>query len=356
MRRGPRIAVGAALGLLLTWLLFRATDWSAVWGSIREVHLGWLLLAQVLSFAAHFARVQRWSYVVRAAWPARYGSLFGATQIGFLVNAALPARLGELVRAYVLAKLERRPVSGCLSMVALDRAGDLVGLLAVVLVALLAYPVNESVEVAAGAIGNSAPFTIGSEAIRVAVVVLTAFVLAVLGGLVFAFFRQGLVLAALGATVGRVSRRLGALLARTFRGFAEGMHVFRSPAELAKSLASSMTLWLANALSLAATLEAFAIDQPWYASCVLLALIAIGISVPVAPGMIGQYHAGVIVGLLLAVPAIEVPKAQAVAIVTHVAGLFPIALLGLVALSRERLSFLDLVRRGADEAAPDAPR
>ncbi len=345
MRQGLRFAIGGGLGLFLCWLLFRNTDWSAVGEAIGDMHIGWFIASQLYAWASHIVRVQRWSYVVRAVHPASFRSLFSSTAIGFLVNSALVARVGEFVRAHVLARLERTSTSSCLSMVALDRASDLIGLLAVFLVALVSFPLDRSVEVAAGVLGNTEPLVLQSDLVRVAVIGTGAVVAVLCAILVFLYVRQQLVLRMMDATIGRVSKRFSGALGRIFQNFAEGMHVFRNPGDLLKSLFWTLALWLLNMLSLAALMSAFDMEYPWYAPWVLLALIAVGISIPVAPGMIGQYHAGVIAGLLLAVPSIPAPDAQAFAIVTHVASLIPVAALGFYALSLEKLSFLDLVRR-----------
>ncbi|MBN2310962.1 MAG: flippase-like domain-containing protein [Candidatus Hydrogenedentes bacterium] len=344
MKRVVQIGIGIALGAALIWLLFRRTDWAAVWAAVREIRLEWLLVSQAFVWGTFFARVQRWSYVVRASCPARYRHLFSATQIAFLVNFTLPARAGEFVRPYVLSRLAKRPLSQCIAMAALDRVNDLFALIVVLLLAMLSLPKGLDIEFPAGAFGNAEPIAVSSAAIRPAASGAAAALCGMCAVLVFLYVNQGLVLRAVGATLGRVSARFAAWLERVFVNFAAGMHVFRSPSDLAKATGFSLLTWGGGVGSSAAMMAAFDIPFPWYAPLLMLALIAVFISVPVTPGAVGQYHIPVIACLLVVAPGLDPARAKAVALVTHLFALFPVGVLGVFCLIREQIRFTDLLR------------
>ena len=99
---------------------------------------------------------------------------------------------------------------------------------------------------------------------------------------------------------------------------------------------------VAGVFSLAIILYAFGIDFPWYCPFLVIASIAAFITVPIAPGMIGQYHLGVVAGLVIALPNIDLNQAKAVAIVTHALSLLPIGLMGVFCLLRESVAIDDL--------------
>jgi uncharacterized membrane protein YbhN (UPF0104 family) len=349
MKRTTRGILGVAVACLLLWLVFRGTDAAQLGHALRRVHLGWLLLAQALLWAACFARVQRWSYVVRAVQPASFRSLLSATQIGLLVNFAVPARLGEVARAFVLSRLVRLPVARAMGMVALDRVNDVVGLLAVVGVAAAAVASNARVEIPAGAFGNRDAWVVSSELVRPAAVGLALLVGAALAGLVFLYQQQDRVIRWVHVALGRLSAPLAERTERILTGFAEGLHVFRSRSDLGRSLLWSLGTWGADVASLAATLVAFDVAFPWHAPFLMLALIGVAVAVPVTPGVVGQFHLPAVAGLLLAAPSVAPAEAKAVAIVDHLATLVPIAVLGLHALAREQIGLGDLLRRSARE-------
>jgi len=79
-------------------------------------------------------------------------------------------------------------------------------------------------------------------------------------------------------------------------------------------------------------LTAFSIDFPWFTPFLVLAMVAVFISVPVTPGVVGQYHIPIVACLLLAIPGMEPSEAKAVAIVAHILCLIPIAVLGVFCL------------------------
>lgn len=344
MPRHTRTLVSVLLGVCLVWFLFRNTDWQTLGTSLRQVHTGWLGLALAMSFGSCFTRVQRWSYVVRASYPASFRDMFSATQIGMLVNCVVPAQLGEVVRAYVLASRAKIPLTGSLTLVALDRINDIFALAVVLLIALLAFPKDTDIEFAAGAFGNSEAFTISSsliEPVAIGLIVILAVVILIL---LVLYFKQDSVLGALDKITRPIWPRLANWLRDFLSNIAAGMHIFRSARQMAKSVLFSLLTWGMVALSLAALLSAFHLAFPWYAPILLLAILGLLTSVIVTPGLVGQYHVAVVAGLLMMFPLIDFNHAKAVAIVAHGVALTPPIILGIYCLAREKLNMRELIR------------
>jgi uncharacterized protein (TIRG00374 family) len=345
MRQATRGIFGLVLAAGLLWLLSRGTDWGEFRAAVRGVDWGWLMAAQAVAWASYFARIQRWAYVVRAAQPASFRHLLSATQIGFLVNFTVPARIGELVRAYLLSRFTGQTLPRSISMVAVDRVNDLTGLFAVMVIAVLTYDVNQDLEIAAGALGNTTPIEISSAVIRPATFTVFGLFVAAAAVLMFLHWRQSLMIRLTRTAFGWVSAGLAERLSEILRNFAEGLHIFRSRSDLAKAVFWSLLTWLANALSLTAIMLAFGLSSPWATSFLMLAFIAVSVSVPLAPGMVGQYHLPVVAALLLSYPGLEPAHAKAVAVVAHLSALVPITGLGFFCLQREGLGLLKVVRQ-----------
>ena len=346
MRGTLRGTLGLLVALALLWLLFRGTDWSELGAALRGLHLGWLGAAQIPLWASAFARVQRWTYVVRAVDPASYRSLFAATQIGLLVNFTVPARLGELARAYVLSRLATIPLARSLAMVTLDRVNDVIGLLAVLLVAALALSGDAGATFPAGSFGNSEPLALSGALVRTAAWTLATGVLGCAFLLVGLYARRDAVLRCTRAALGLVSAGLAERVAGLLAGFAEGLHVFRSRVDLVRAVAWSLLSWGCDIAAGTALFFAFGLDFPWYAPFVALSFLAVAILVPLTPGALGQFHVAVVAGLLLVAPEVGPARAKAVAIVEHLSTLLPITLLGLYCLLRERLGLWEVLRPG----------
>lgn len=339
-----RAAAGLAIAGLLLWLVFRSTEWGEVAAAIQGADVAWLLAAQALLFGACVARAWRWRYVVRAVHPASFRALFSATQIGLLANFSVPARVGELVRATVFARLSGVSLSRSLALVTLDRVNDVVGLLPVVLIAGFALAADAQVVLPAGALGNSEPLTVSAALVLPAAALLGAAALGAGLALAALFVWREAALRAARSLLTPVPAALAKRILHVLSGFAEGLHVFRSRGDLLRAVGWSLVCWGLDVAAVAALLPAFGIDLQWRAPFVVLALVSMAIVVPLTPGVVGQFHLPVVVGLLLTIPELSAERAKAIAIVDHVVTLLPIAALGVFSLLRERLGLRDLLR------------
>jgi len=342
MKKLLQLLIGLIIGVGLLWLLFRNTDWGEVFHTIREVHLGWLLLAELMILATFFTRVQRWSYVVRTAKPVSFRHMFSATQIGFLANFCLPGRVGELIRALVLGRLARLPFAKCMAMVALDRINDLVSLVFVVLVAIFAYAPAGVVVIPEETFGHE--ITFAAERVKQGETAAFIGLIVSVGVLVLIYVNQRVALRTTEIVVGRVSKRMAARARDFLQHFAEGLHIFRSGTDMAKSVFFSLVTWALALMSITVFMWAFGIRVPWYAPFVIQLMLAVAISVPGAPGFVGQFHVPIVVGIVMLMPEVGVSKAKAVAITAHLMNLIPVYVVGIFCLFWERLGFLELTK------------
>jgi uncharacterized protein (TIRG00374 family) len=168
--------------------------------------------------------------------------------------------------------------------------------------------------------------------------------------LVGLYTQRDVVLRGMRAVLAPVSTGLAGRIERLLAGFAEGLHVFRSRADLARAVAWSLLSWAGDVAAVTALFLAFGLDCPWYTPFVTLSFLAVAILVPLTPGTLGQFHVAVVAGLLLAAPEVGPARAKAVAIVEHLSTLLPITALGLYCVLRERLGLWEVMR--PDRAGP----
>ncbi len=344
MRKKLQIAVGLLVGAVILWVLFRDTDWGAVYEAIRNASVGWILLSQVPIWGSFLSRVQRWSYIVRAATPARFRTLFAATQIGFLANFVLPLRVGELIRPLVLSRRTGIHFSKGIASVALDRVTDLFGAAACTLVTLLAIDLTRPVVVPAGTLGITDSFEVSQEVIRGLVAVLGISLVGSAVCLTLLYVKQRWFLSLVERFLGKVSARLARSGVHLLGQFAEGLSVLRSGTDIVKALAWSLVVWGMFVLASLCFFEAFAIDYPWYAPFLLQTLLAMAVTIPGPPGFVGPFHLAVYVCLMIAAPGGDTEVAKAAAIVMHLANLIPVVIAGLIGLALENASLLELTR------------
>jgi len=268
--------------------------------------------------------------------------MFSATQIGFLINFMIPARMGEFFRAYVLARLEKFPLSQAVAMVTLDRVSDIFGLLTILLVSALSFHIEQDIILSSDIFNTTENIVISTRMIQTMITSITIFLLIILGVLILLYFKQNMVLDFIDRFLFFLSPKFSKRLQRLFVNFAGGMHIFRSHIDLLKSTGFSLLTWGANILSITAIFKAFSISFPWYTSFLMISMISVFIVFPLIPGLVGQYHFAVIACLLIVIPDMQIALAKAVAIVTHVLTLIPIIVLGIFCLLKKKLNILEI--------------
>ncbi len=355
--------MGLAIGLFILWWMFQGTSWDGLKQSFQGIRWGWIGAGVVIIGISFLGRVKRWSYVVRAAEPGvPFRSMFSATQIGFLANFTLPARIGELVRAVVLARLTTLGVVRCFALVALDRVNDLIGLMAVMAVALSAYRPDTTIEIPGELFRSDAPIRVPASAYHTGAAGAGLFLLIVVTVFVLLYINKNLVLRisdgffafiekrlAFAAPLARLCHRLGGWTHRTLGQFAEGFDVFRSASDMAKSVAYNLATWACFVAMLQCMLFAFGVQAPWYTVFVMQAALAIAISVPGTPGFVGQFQVPLVAGLKLVAPEVSYADALALAILSHLLNAGLVIGTGLVCLQFEGLHLLQLSEESASK-------
>jgi hypothetical protein len=324
-------------GLLAFFL--RNADLSGVWAEVRRADPALLLMALLLTAVTYVLRTWRWQYLLRPLGQTHFGVAFRATVIGFAASAVLPARAGEIIRPYLLARREGLSTTAAFATIVLERLLDLVTVLLLFSVFLLFF--DPGLDVAD-------PRTFAAVRVGAAGAAVTAVIglglLAVLAGHP----------ERLGRAAGRLERwlpaRIAAALERIVSRFAEGMAALRRPAELARSLAISVPLWMSIAGGIWFASRAFHITLPFTGSFLIMSLLVVGVAVP-TPGAIGGFHAAFRIGVTAFFGATE-EQAVGAAIVLHAISFVPVTLGGIACMAHEGLSFGSM----RSIAAPGSPR
>jgi uncharacterized membrane protein YbhN (UPF0104 family) len=346
MKKKIQIVAGILVGIALLWFLFRQSDWRAVLSSLRVVSPIWLILGVLVMTQACFSRTMRWAYIVRSSKWVPLRPVFSATQIGFLAIVALPARLGEIVRVLVLGRLAKLPFSTCMAAAALDRVADFVSLLAVIAVALLSYKPVGNVRLPSDLLGSQSDILVSANSIQKGELATAGVVLAMMGFLVGVYLYPRLLLGISDACFGVVSKRLAGRVHAFIEHFVEGLSILRSPSDMAKAVFFSLATWGIYLLTVTIVLLAFHVEFPWYTPFFIEVLVAAMNSIPLAPGGVGQFHLGVVVGLKIILPDMELSQAFAISLVAYVVSVVPVIVLGIFCLFWEELRLVELSQEG----------
>jgi uncharacterized protein (TIRG00374 family) len=335
-----KLAINVVLSLAMLaiclWLVWpSAGEWSDIKRSFRRLELAeiWPYLAAhvVLVIVTTFFRAWRWNNLlmpigVRLS-PAR---LLAISAVGFMAIMALPARLGEFVRPALIRKKGEISASAALGTVAVERIID--GLLVSVFVFGAFFALR----------GPNSPDWMMITAYSALGVFLAATIF-----LAFALKRPeetvefAIKLSMLRLVSLRVADVISAKLLDMIRGFT----VLEDRKNLAVFVFWSLLYWLANGLSLWLLAPAFEIDLSLVGAYATMGLIAVGITLPNSPGLVGQYQWLVQLGLSLYVGQ-EVADNQGFlfAVAVHAIQVVWYVGAGLVALSSRHVSFQEVAQ------------
>jgi uncharacterized protein (TIRG00374 family) len=317
------VALALAAGLVALFL--RNADLTQVWSAIESARLDLIVFAVVLTVVTYVVRTERWQYLLEPLGPTRFGMVFRATIIGFAASAVLPAKIGEFVRPYLLAKREKLSVTATFATILLERVLDLV----TVLVLLATYLVVFDPGMAARDSALYASIRFGGlvmAPISVAVLV----VMYLLAGHP-AWLRRWLDLVHRWLPV-RLSSMIEGLVLRLTEGFG----VLRRPSRVLASLGWSLVMWLIICAETWVIALAFGIDMPFTGSWLMLALLVVGVAVPV-PGGVGAFHEAFRLGATAFFGA-DNDAAVGAAIVLHATSFVPVTIMGIYYAAREGLN------------------
>ena len=285
MSRRLKLILGIAISAVCVWLSMRDVHLAEVWNALRRAnYLGFVAVMAVTLFGL-WLRAIRWRSLITSPKRISTDSLFSATLIGFMANNVLPFRLGEFVRPWALARREHLSKTTLLATIVVERAIDMLTLLAILGLGLLVFPLRADTD--AGRMVQA-----GAGVLLALSVALTVFVVVLERQPKFAH-----------AVIDRCTAFLPAgireRVARSLDHFLEGLSLFRDVKRLIWVFALSFAMFLIFSLGLTISMWALGIDVPWYGGLIMLVITAIGIMVPAAPGYIGTLNLACIAGLAL---------------------------------------------------------
>jgi len=141
-RRLLRWLAGLAVAALSLWLLARNVDGAAVWAVLARADLRWAAVGVLAILGTALTRALRWQALLEPPAP-RLRPVLTALLVGQALNMALPLRSGEVVRAAWLGAEPQVDPARALGSIALEKALDLLALLACGLALLLWLPLPD---------------------------------------------------------------------------------------------------------------------------------------------------------------------------------------------------------------------
>lgn len=311
--RAARILASVIISLAFLVFAVRNVDWQEAVAALAAARYGYVPAILGVSVWSLYIRAQRWRVLLSPVGVPPMRPLVTATYIGFMANMVLPLRAGEVIRPVLASRRTDLPLGAVLATILLERIFDMCAILLLFGVSALAVPV--------------------SPRVRDLGWIFTAVAVVGLGGAALVRWQAEFALGVLR----RVTASLpgGPAIQAFGAGFVKALDILRSPGAFLRVFAWSIYLWLVISLINALALLAFGL--PLAASLVLTSVVAIAVSVPSAPGYIGNFQYGCV--LALALFAVSESTAVAFSIFLHLTQFAALIGAGLWALWAEGLSF-----------------
>jgi len=259
-----------------------------IWDAVRAIDLGaltpYLAIYVALLVVMQVCRSLRWNNLLAPLGiHVPIGPMLAISAVGFMAILALPARLGELVRPGLLRK---RGVSAtaALGTVAVERIVD--GLLVSVFVFGACFALR----------GPSSPGWMMITAWAALLVFAAALVF-----LVFALRwpAQTVAFSLKLSLLPRLAPRIASAIERKLLEMIRGLEVLRDRKNMLVFLAWSIAYWGANGAGVYVLARGFHLDLSVVGAYAVMGLVAVGITLPNAPGLMGQFQAFTLLGLTL---------------------------------------------------------
>lgn len=302
-----KLLPGILLGVLFGYLSLKNVNYEEVLQGVRGAEPPLLVLSAFFLFLMQGLRSYRWGIILSPLKRIPQGTLFSITSVGFLAIAAIPARIGELARPYLVNREENLPLTAGIGSVIVERILDVLSIILILSIAVFYFPIP--------------PWMIRGSALFLVF-------LAVFFGVFLFFLRRGSAPPFIGKILERLPEKLQGRIREWFLQLMKGLDVFGNKGLIVYLVFLSLLIWSVDALALYALFLALHISLPLSAAYALLAMIIVGITIPAAPGFIGNWHFFCVLGLTL----FGVPRTEAVsyAILNHFISMAVIFSLGLI--------------------------
>ena len=276
------IIVTGLLSLAILIALGARLDWAVLWSELGQVNWVYLPVIVMITLATFWVRALRWRHLLPNGKEVSRMSLCEATLVGYTATFVLPLRVGEVIRPWFLSRWQPVRFSTGLASIVTERVFD-----ALTLMALLGLTI--------GNLDSLPPLvSIGAQVVAVlALCILVVVVAAYLGATQIILWAERVIVLVFGKRFPRLADRLVLMV----EDFLSGLRGVSSLRDLAWVVLWSGTLWGLLVLLYQVGLWSFGVDASLWVGVTVCVMIALAVAAPGAPGFVGTFQLGCVIGL-----------------------------------------------------------
>lgn len=272
-----KLLIGIAVSTVFIYLTLKGIDLKEVLAALRDKSYGFLLPVAAVIILTQVIRSVRWGVILSPIKAINQRTLFPITSIGFMAIIVAPMRLGEIVRPYLINVKQSVPFGSGIATILIERSMDLLMLLGFLFYILSQIPLP-------GWIAKGGSALLG--------IIILEFLFIIL----FMIFPERIK-----KIISPITKRLPMKMAKGFEAFIEnianGFRVISSLKKFAQIFFLSFIVWFLSALAIYLLFSFYKMRLGILEALTVSTITALGISLPAAPGLIGNFQFACMVAL-----------------------------------------------------------
>ncbi len=312
-----KIFIGILVSSIFIYFAFRGVEYKAILAVLSEVRYIFLIPAVAFLILKAVIRSYRWGVILSPIKQISQKKLLPISLVGYLAVIVIPMRIGEVLRSYLVSEESGIPMSSCLATILVERVLDTLTIFS--LLFFLVFVSTTPPWLTKTAYGIFPVFSL-----------LIAFMFLM-------YFKTEFTLKFLNPIINWFPQKIGEKVDALIRTFVNGFQVIANPKKLIFAIFLSMLMWSFAGITIYNLFSFMGIKLSIIAAFVVLIANIIGISLPTAPGMVGNFQYPCIIAL--AFFNIQKNNAFTFSMVFYTIGMGIAVLLGLSSLPFVNLSF-----------------
>lgn len=306
-----QVVLGILISVVSLYFAFRGINLSESIEIIKNVNLKYVIISMISGVLIISIRALRWECFIPMKEKIRKSTLIASVYIGYMASNILPAKLGEVVRAYVLGAKENVSKMAIFASVVTERLFDVITGVVMLSIALIFIP--------------SLPKTVLYGAIFL-------FIVSIFGicVLMFISLKKELAFLLIEKILSIFPEKFSSKVNDIAHKFISGIGFKKDPLHIFLIFFYTIAYWAGQVFTVSVLLKAFNIEANVAIALFVIAASGFGFAVPSAPSGIGPIEWTIIFALTLV--GVSKSVAAPYALVYHMLGIFPIIIVGFIAL------------------------
>ena len=315
-----KLILGVIISALFLYLTFRGVQFETIFQGLKNVKYVYLIPALSFLLLISFLRSLRWGIVLSSLGKIDQKKLYPLTCIGYMAVIVIPMRIGELLRPYLLSATSQIPMGSALGTIVVERVLDILTVLGILFIVVLIFP---------------SPGWLLKTGYS-----LLPLLFLFISFLCLFYFRREFALRLFKSVSKIFPDKISIKLEELLKNLGDGLSIIENPVGLAYALFLSVLIWISSALAIFSLYSFLNLQLTLVSSFVVLVITIIGVSLPAAPGMVGNFQYAVILGLSLFY--IEKTDAFVFSMVYYFLGIGTTIFLGLICLPMVDISIKEM--------------